>query len=184
MKLIVGLGNPGEEYNNTRHNIGFMIIDSYLGKVKWKSKNNALYYETSINSEKYIFIKPLTFMNDSGNAVIKYKNYYNVAIEDILIIQDDLDLSVGTIRLKQNSNDGGHNGIKSIIQNLHTNSFKRLKVGISNNKSIDTKNYVLGKFSKEEIKILNEELELCHEIIEDFSKMNFIDLMSKYNKRN
>ena len=180
MKLIVGLGNPGEEYTNTRHNIGFMILDSYLGNVKWKSKNNALYFETTINSEKYIFIKPLTFMNLSGDAVIKYKNYYDVNIEDILVIQDDLDLPVGTIRLKENSSDGGHNGIKSIIQCLN---YKRLKIGISNNKNLDTKDYVLGKFSKSEIQELNEILNTCQDIIEDFGKVSFRELMSKYNKR-
>ena len=183
MKLIVGLGNPGKEYENTRHNIGFMILDSFLGKVKWKTKNNAMYYEKNINNEKYIFIKPLTFMNLSGNAVKKYVDYYKIKIEDILVIQDDLDLDVGILRLKQNSSDGGHNGIKSIISCLQTKDFKRLKVGISNNKSIDTKDYVLNNFSKEEIKKLNNILDDCYNIIEDFAQMSFIDLMSKYNKR-
>lgn len=183
MKLIVGLGNPGKEYENTRHNIGFMILDSFLGKVKWKTKNNAMYYEKNINNEKYIFIKPLTFMNLSGNAVRKYVDYYKIKIEDILVIQDDLDLDVGILRLKQNSSNGGHNGIKSIISCLQTKDFKRLKVGISNNKSIDTKDYVLNNFSKEEIKKLNNILSVCYNIIEDFAQMSFIDLMSKYNKR-
>ena len=183
MKLIVGLGNPGQEYENTRHNIGFIILDTYLGKVKWKSKNSAFYYETNINGEKHLFLKPLTFMNLSGQAVRSYIDYYNIATEDILIIHDDLDLPIGTIRLKQDSSAGGHNGIKSIISHLGTQNFKRLKIGISNNKSMDTKDYVLGKFTKEEITILNKILEDTHNIIEDFSKMSFIDLMSKYNKR-
>lgn len=183
MKLIVGLGNPGMEYNNTRHNIGFMILDSFLGNVKWKSKNNALYYEQSINNEKYIFIKPLTFMNLSGDAVIKYVKYYDINLDDILVIHDDLDLEFGSIRLKDNSSSGGHNGIKSIISCLHTQEFKRLKIGVSNNKNIDTKDYVLGKFSKSEIQKLNELLPKCGNIIEDFSVMTFDELMSKYNCR-
>ncbi len=183
MKLIVGLGNPGQEYENTRHNIGFMVLDTYLGKVKWKSKNNAFYYETNINGEKYLFLKPLTFMNLSGKAVKSYIDYYNIDIADILIIHDDLDLPVGTIRLKQDSSAGGHNGIKSIISHLGTQNFKRLKIGISNNKNLDTKDYVLGKFSKNEIDSLNKILEDTHNIIEDFAQMSFIDLMSKYNKR-
>lgn len=183
MKLIVGLGNPGKEYDNTRHNIGFMLLDSYLGNVKWKNKNNAFYYESIINGEKYIFMKPLTFMNLSGNAVVQYINYYNIDVKDILVIHDDLDLPIGTIRLKENSSDGGHNGIKSIIKCLKTKEFKRLKVGISNNKEMDTKDYVLGKFSKNEIKQLNELLPSVQNIIEDFSKLLFLDLMSKYNKR-
>ena len=183
MKLIVGLGNPGEEYTNTRHNIGYMIVDSYLGKVKWRTKNNAFFYETEIDNEKVIFIKPLTFMNLSGEAVYKYKEYYNIDIKDILIIHDDLDLPVGTIRLKENSSDGGHNGIKSIIQCLKSNEFKRLKIGISNNKMIDTKDYVLGKFSKSEISELNKILDICQNIINDFSVLGFADLMNKYNRR-
>lgn len=183
MKLIVGLGNPGEEYNITRHNVGFMILDSYLGKVKWKAKNNALYYEKVINNEKYIFIKPLTFMNLSGDAVIKYVKYYNISIEDILVIHDDLDLFMGKIRLKKDSSSGGHNGIKSIIQCLHSQNFNRLKIGISNNKNIDTKDYVLGKFSKEEIKQLNEIIPICNNIIDDFSRVSFEEMMSKYNHR-
>lgn len=181
MKLIVGLGNCGNEFNYTRHNVGFMILDSYLGKVKWKTKNEALFYEKIINDEKYIFVKPLTYMNLSGNAVIKYVNYYNIHIEDILVIHDDLDLDLGKIRLKRNSSSGGHNGIKSIISCLHTQNFKRLKIGISNDKTKDTKDFVLGKFSKNEISILNENLDKCFNIIEDFSKLTFLDLMSKYN---
>ena len=183
MKLIIGLGNPGNEYEYTRHNIGFMILDSYLGKVKWKSKNEAFYYETKINNEKYLFLKPLTFMNLSGNAVLKFVNYYDIKLQDILVIHDDLDLNLGTIRLKENSSAGGHNGIKSIISALQSQEFKRLKIGISNNKKMDTKDYVLGKFTKEEINILNNILNDCHNIIEDFSAMSFTDLMSKYNKR-
>lgn len=183
MKLIVGLGNPGQEYENTRHNIGFMVLDTYLGKVKWKSKNNAFYYETNINGEKYLFLKPLTFMNLSGNAVKKYVDYYNIALEDILIIHDDLDLKLGTIRLKQDSSAGGHNGIKSIIQCLSTQNFKRLKIGISSVQNGDTIDYVLGKFSKTEINELNNILDICYNIIEDFSVLSFDELMSKYNKR-
>lgn len=183
MKLIVGLGNSGKEYEYTRHNIGFMVLDAYLGNVKWKTKNNALYYEKSINNEKYIFIKPLTFMNLSGEAVIKYVNYYNVDIKDVLVIHDDLDLPIGSFRLKENSSSGGHNGIKSIINCLHSNSFRRLKIGVSNNKNIDTKDYVLGKFSKSDIKSLNSIINQCANIIEEFSEKSFLDLMSQYNKR-
>ena len=181
MKLIVCLGNPGEEFKNTRHNIGFMVLDSYLGNVKWKVKNSALYYETFINNEKYIFIKPLTFMNLSGEAVFKYVKYYNLNITDILVIHDDMDLEIGKIRLKQNSSSGGHNGIKSIINLLNTQNFKRLKIGISQNRKIETKDYVLGKFTKSELEILNNSLPKCANIIEDFSKITFIELMSKYN---
>ncbi|MDE6292442.1 MAG: aminoacyl-tRNA hydrolase, partial [Bacilli bacterium] len=112
MKLIVGLGNPGKEYQSTRHNVGFMVLDSYLGEVKWSSKFNGLYYQTNINGEKYIFLKPQSYMNLSGGVIRKYVDYFKINIEDILVIQDDLDLSVGKIRIKINSSAGGHNGIK------------------------------------------------------------------------
>ena len=95
MKLVVGLGNPGKEYDKTRHNIGFMVLDDYLGNVKWSTKFNALYYECVINQEKVLFVKPLTYMNNSGKAVGEFVRYFNIDMKDILVIQDDLDLNVG-----------------------------------------------------------------------------------------
>ena len=151
MKLIVGLGNPGKEYENTRHNIGFMVLDDYLGNVKWSNKFNALYYESFIGTEKVIFLKPLTYMNNSGNAVGEFVRYYNFDMKDILIIQDDLDEEIGLYKLKVNSSSGGHNGIKSIISSLGTQSFPRLKVGIGSVKKDEVIDYVLGKFSKKEM---------------------------------
>ena len=103
MKLIVGLGNPDKEYDKTRHNVGFMVIDNYLGSVNWSNKFNALYCEKVINGEKIIFVKPLTYMNNSGNAVGEFVRYFNIDNKDILVIQDDLDQELGKIKLKQNS---------------------------------------------------------------------------------
>ncbi len=183
MKLIIGLGNPGKDYQNTRHNVGFLILDNYLGNVDWKEKFNALYFEKRINSEKVIFVKPLTFMNLSGNAVVKYVNYYNVNIDDILVIQDDLDLSFSTYKLKKNSSAGGHNGIKSIINCLGSQDFLRLKIGVSNNKSIDTKDYVLGRFSKEEKDKLDSLQKTFNEIIESFVIVGISKTMNIYNTK-
>ena len=104
MKLIVGLGNPGKEYANTRHNIGFMVLDAYLGEVKWSSKFNGLYYQTTVGGEKYIFLKPQSYMNLSGGVVKKYADYFKITFEDILIIQDDLDLELGKLRIKKRYN--------------------------------------------------------------------------------
>ena len=103
MKLVVGLGNPGKEYDKTRHNIGFMVLDDYLGNVKWSNKFNSLYYESVINQEKVLFIKPLTYMNNSGKAVGEFVRYFNIDMKDILVIQDDLDLNVGDYKLKCHS---------------------------------------------------------------------------------
>ncbi len=183
MKLIIGLGNPGKDYQNTRHNVGFLILDNYLGNVDWKEKFNALYFEKRINSEKVVFVKPLTFMNLSGNAVVKYVNYYNVNIDDILVIQDDLDLPFSTYKLKKNSSAGGHNGIKSIINCLGSQDFLRLKIGVSNNKSIDTKDYVLGRFSKEEKDKLDSLQKTFNEIIESFVIVGISKTMNIYNTK-
>lgn len=181
MKLIFGLGNPGGEYANTRHNIGFIMLDDYIGENKWSKKFNGLYIEKSINGEKYIFVKPLSYMNLSGGVVSSFVKYYKVTNKDIIVIHDDLDLPVGKIRIKVNSSAGGHNGIKDIIKSLNTQEFCRIKVGISNNKDIDTKDYVLGKFSKADMDTIKNVEREVYEIIEnyDFDKIDI--LMNKYN---
>lgn len=181
MKLIVGLGNPGKEYENTRHNIGFIALDSYLGGVKWSKKFNGEYYETNINGEKYIFLKPLSYMNLSGGVVASFVKFYKLSYKDVLVIQDDLDLPVGKFRIKVNSSAGGHNGIKDIINCLQTNAFARIKLGVSNNKEIDTKDYVLGKFSKSELNEIENNFSSVYKIIENFDYDNIQDLMNKYN---
>ena len=181
MKLIVGLGNPGKEYEKTRHNIGFMCLDNYLGDVKWSSKFNGLYYETNIHGEKYIFVKPQSYMNLSGGVVRQYKDYFDIDIKDILVIQDDLDLPVGKIRLKINSTAGGHNGIKDIIANLGTDAFARIKVGVSQDRSIDTKDYVLGKIGKDDMKTIVDKFSDINKIIEEFDYSQINELMGKYN---
>ena len=165
MKLVVGLGNPGKEYENTRHNIGFMSLDHYLGNVKYSKKFNAEYYETNIGGEKCIFIKPLSYMNLSGKVVYDFVNFYKLDLSDVLVIQDDMDLEFGKIRIKINSSSGGHNGIKDIIKHLNSTSFARIKVGIAHNRNMDTKDYVLSKFSKEELNTLSNSFSVVDKII-------------------
>lgn len=184
MKLIVGLGNPGKEYEKTRHNVGFMILDSYLKDEKWKEKFNALYVEKVIDGIKVLFVKPLTYMNLSGDAVVKFVNYYDIDINDVLVIHDDLDISFGTYKLKFNSSDGGHNGIKSIINRFNSKAFSRLKIGVSHDKSIDTKDYVLGEFSKIELDTLNNSQTLFEKIIESFIKEGIDKTMASFNGHN
>ena len=184
MKLIVGLGNPGKEYNNTRHNIGFMCVDKlseyYNFKIE-KNKFNGLYTIQKINDEDIIFLKPQKFMNLSGEVIREFVNYYKINIQDILIICDDLDMELGKIRLRYKGSSGGHNGLKNISINLGTSDFKRIKIGISNNKNIDTKDYVLGKFNSEESKIISNSIDLIPSIIDDYLKIKFDNLMNKYN---
>lgn len=181
MKLIVGLGNPGKEYVKTRHNIGFMALDNYLANVDFKVKDNYSVLEKNINNEKVIFLKPLTFMNESGLAVRKVVDYYNINIEDILVIYDEMDFEVGDFKIKASGSSAGHNGIKSIIKHLGTENFKRIRIGISKPKgnSID---FVLGKFSKEDYEKIKEVLDIINNVIDDFLILDFEKLMSKYNR--
>ena len=183
MKLIVGLGNPGKEYDKTRHNVGFMVIDNYLDSVNWSNKFNALYCEKVINGEKIIFVKPLTYMNNSGNAVGEFVRYFNIDSKDILVIQDDLDLNVGDYKLKMHSSSGGHNGIKSIIASLGNQDFPRLKVGIGSVKKDEVIDYVLGKFSKSELEVLNELFNTFDKIINSFINEGIDKTMNVYNTK-
>lgn len=182
MKLIVGLGNPGKEYENTRHNIGFMVIDNYLKNEKFKTKFNGMYLKKVINNEEVIFLKPLSYMNLSGEVVKKYVDYFKINLNDLLIISDDLDMPCFKIKLKYKGSSGGHNGLKNIIQNINTEEFKRLKIGISNNLNIDTKSYVLSKFNQEELEKLHKKFEITNNIINDFINLDFEKVMSKYNE--
>lgn len=179
MKLVVGLGNPGKEYENTRHNVGFIILDNYLNGTTWNKDKDCMYQIINYNNERVIFLKPLTYMNLSGNAVARIANYYKVSSKDILVIHDDLDLKNGVYRLKANSSSGGHNGIKSIIQMLGTTDFSHLKIGIGNNKNINTRNYVLNKLSTEEINNLRSDKYI--EIINYFLDYGIEKSMNKYN---
>ena len=186
MKLIVGLGNPGKEYKNTRHNVGFDVVDEYLKKHNQnvnKSKFEGMYSELIINGEKVIFLEPQKYMNLSGEVVKAFVDYFKIDISDILIINDDLDLEVGKFRLKPSGSSGGHNGLKNIAMHLQTENYKRLKIGISNNKNIDTKDYVLGKFSSDDLETYNNIFNISVNIINDFIKNDFDKVMSKYNHK-
>ena len=182
MKLIVGLGNPGNEYKNTRHNVGFIVVDNYLKNEKWTKEKNYDYVITNVFGEKVCFLKPLTYMNMSGQAVSKIVNFYKINMQDILIIQDDLDMDTGTYKIKRNSSSGGHNGIKSIISELHTEEFARLKIGISKSAQIPVDKYVLAKFSTDELNKINANLDTFNGIIDYFIKFGIEEAMAKYNK--
>lgn len=188
MKLIVGLGNPGKEYENTRHNIGFSFLDYYLNKKgissSWKEKLSGLFIIEELFGDKVIFLKPQTFMNLSGDSVSKVVNYYDISLNDILIVSDDMDLLIGNYKLKANGSSGGHNGLKDIGNKLSSNNFKRLKIGISKTDSSDKKDYVLGKFNKTERKILDKVFQDLIPVMDDYFQLPFEDLMSKYNRKN
>ena len=186
MKMIVGLGNPGKEYEYTRHNIGFIIIDNYAEKnrINFSEKFNGLYAKYKINNETIILLKPLSYMNASGVVIKKYADYFKIVPQDILIIQDDLDMPVGKVKIKFKGSSGGHNGIKNIIQNLHTELFPRFKIGIGRNLNMPIKDYVLTKLTKEDIEKINKIKLFSNDVIDEFIESDIEKVMSKYNGEN
>ena len=182
MKLIVGLGNPGKEYEKTRHNVGFMAVDTFSNSNNWvfKRKFNSFYVETVINDEKILLLKPQTFMNLSGAAVLEFKNYFDIKIGDILVFYDDVNFEVGNFKIKKSGSSGGHNGMNDIINKLKTQDIKRVKIGISKNKSV-LKDYVLSNFNSKDLEKLNNVFKITNNIIKDFTNMDFEKVMSKYN---
>ena len=169
MKIIVGLGNPGPKYGKTRHNAGFMVIQALFEKLEgneWKesTKFKSLIAEVQLNGEKAILVKPLTMMNLSGQAVAKILNFYKESPENLTVIYDDLDLPLGTIRIREKGSAGTHNGMKSIIQELGSEEFNRIRLGIESRgetapEQQDTSSYVLSDFTKEEEPIIKKSIE-------------------------
>ena len=154
MKLIVGLGNPGKQYEQTRHNIGFIVIDKLAEKLNiqlHQAKFKGLFGSGLVEGEKVLLLKPLTYMNLSGESIRAIMDFYQIDIEDLVVIYDDLDLPAGRIRLRQRGSAGGHNGIKSTISHLGTQEFNRIRVGINRpTNGMAITDYVLGRFSEEE----------------------------------
>lgn len=184
MKLIVGLGNPGKEYEKTRHNMGFMAIDKYATAKRLsfdKEKFGGIYTDFLYNNEKIILLKPQKYINLSGDVIKKYVDYFKIDINDLLIISDDLDMNIGKIKIKYKGSSGGHNGLKNIEANLNTKNYKRIKIGISNNKKIDTKDYVLGKFDPESDRMIEATINQFPQILDDYLNISFDNLMNKYN---
>lgn len=153
MYLIVGLGNPGKEYTNTRHNVGFLFVDdlaSQMSAEEWKKWYQGLYTSCTLEWNKCILLKPETYMNLSGKSVQACASFFKIAPKDIIIISDDIDMEFGKIRFRETGSQGGHNGIGSIIEVLWTQDIKRIKIGIGRHPNMDAADWVLSKFSKEE----------------------------------
>lgn len=186
MKLIVGLGNPGKNYENTRHNMGFMALNEIaktLNVTFSKEKFNGLYVSTTYKNEKIILLKPQCYMNLSGEVISKFMSFYKIRIDDFLVIHDDLDLPVGSFKIKPGGSPGGHNGLKNIESHLHTKQYKRIKIGVSNDKNRDTKEYVLEKIGKKDMDLLQNVLEKMPMIFEDYMSLSYDLLMNKYNRK-
>ena len=185
MKLIVGLGNPGKKYKNTRHNVGHMIIDQcakqYQVSMKLDTRFDGEISQIMLHDEKALLLKPTTYMNLSGQSILKTIQYYNIAIEDILVFVDDVNLDTGRLRLREFGGHGGHNGLRNIVGLLHSNQFKRVRIGVDNNTSMPLDKYVLDTFNKEETIIIDLAISKCLNIIDDYMKqVPFSDIMNEY----
>lgn len=185
MKLIVGLGNIGDKYVFTRHNAGFMLADSIAinENLNFRENSRLKCLMTNLRNgvDDYLIIKPTTFMNLSGEAVRAVSDYYKIPVEDILIVFDDLSLELGKIRFRANGSDGGHNGIKSVIQHMGTQNIARLKIGIGPQPSIPSEVFVLQNFSKEELEILKDTLTIAKNGISCYFKEGISVAQNKFN---
>ena len=188
MYIIVGLGNPTKEYKNTRHNIGFELVDELIDKydiIYSGTKHRAMYGSGLIDGTKAVVAKPLTYMNLSGEAVRSLVDYYKIdPEEELIIIYDDISLAPGKIRIREKGSAGGHNGIKSIIQHLGTNKFKRIRIGVGEKpQGWDLADYVLGHFSKEEQKLMAEAIKNSDKAIGMILKGEIAAAMNEFNEK-
>ena len=169
MYLIVGLGNPGKKYDKTRHNVGFDAIDllaDYFAINIDKVKFNGVYGETRYKGEKIILLKPVTYMNASGDCLVQFANYFGVDEENIIVLVDDIDIEFGSVRIKRNGSPGTHNGLKSIVERLKTKNFPRVKIAVNQKPSyMNLADFVLSRFSDEERKIIDQEIEIARDAV-------------------
>lgn len=189
MKAILGLGNPGEEYINTRHNVGFMILDRFAEKyhLQFKPSKHDYYFASGeLENFPFVLVKPLTYVNRSGESALDVLNDYKITLNDILIICDDLNLEFGKIRIRKTGGDGGHNGIASIIYSLNSDYFLRLRFGIGRNfEKGEMVNFVLSRFTENELSELTKKYDLAVELMESFilgGSETMLNLLSKKNK--
>ncbi len=186
MYIIIGLGNPGKKYENTRHNMGFIAIDRLAEKHNIqvdKIKFKALVGDGRIAGQKVLLVKPQTYMNLSGESVREVANYYKVNTNDIIVIYDDLDLPLGHIRIRKSGSAGTHNGMKSVVYQLRSDQFPRIRIGIGGNGDEDIINYVIGGFKKEEVKILEDTVDNVVSAIECAISESLDIAMNRYNTK-
>lgn len=184
MKMIVALGNPGDEYALTKHNVGFIIVDEIYraDNFKFEKKFNTMIYKASHRGEKYLVVKPQTYMNLSGIAVSQIANYYQIKLDDILVIYDDINFAPGKFKIKASGSAGGHNGIDNIIQQMASQKIARIKVGVGKNNS-ELKKYVLSNFNQQDLQLIKNQIANYQKIIEDFITNDINYLMNNYNKK-
>lgn len=185
MKLIVGLGNPTPQYDKTRHNVGFAVIDHLMneyGIALDTAKHKGFYGKGRIAGESVILLKPMTYMNLSGESVVQVANYYKIAPQDVIVVYDDINLDVGRLRIREKGSAGGHNGIKNIIAHLGTDEFPRIRVGVGMKPpKMDLADYVLSRFLKEEEALMEEGYERAAKAMELMVEDEISQAMNLYN---
>ncbi|MCD6420664.1 MAG: aminoacyl-tRNA hydrolase [Synergistetes bacterium] len=187
MKIIVGLGNPGEEYALTRHNIGFMVVDSLFEGLRfkgWKLKRDLMVASREIRGQEVYLCKPYTYMNNSGIAVLYMKEWLNVSAADFVIVYDDVDLPVGMIRVRKKGSAGGHKGMESIIYHLQTEEIPRVRIGIGPKpENVEMREYVLSNFSIDEIPLIRDALSKGVDALKEIIYRNIDVAMQKFNRK-
>lgn len=187
MKLVVGLGNPGKQYDKTKHNIGFAVIDELA--ARWdapllQSKFKGAFSTVHKNGEKVILLKPLTYMNLSGESIRPLMDYYDIQTEDLVVVYDDLDLPMGSLRLRQKGSAGGHNGIKSTIAHVGTQNFNRIRIGINRPpQGMKVPDYVLSRFLDEDWAAMQDVIKKSAVACETFLEKPFLEVMNEFNGR-
>ena len=184
MKIIVGLGNPGKEYKNTRHNIGYMVLEEMASRYpieKQDSKFDAVIGQIRVKGEKVLLVKPLTYMNLSGKAVQPLMHWHKLGLEDLMVIYDDMDLPLGTIRMRAAGGSGGHNGIKSIIERLADSEFARTRIGIGRPADREAVDWVLGNFNSDEKKQMEQTIKQAADAVERWITGGIMEAMNAYN---
>lgn len=183
MWLIAGLGNPGSRYEKTRHNVGFLVLEEFIQiqQSEFKEKEDYKICKGSLGDEKIILLEPLTFMNMSGVAVRKIMQKSNIYPEKLIVIHDDLDLETGSLKIRRKGSAGGHKGVESIIQNIGTQEFIRVKIGIGRDPFVPPEKYVLSKFRKEEMQLIREAIEKAVESVHSIINDGVERAMNRFN---
>lgn len=188
MKMLVGLGNPGKEYENTKHNVGWMLLDAIADNLgnsaEWRKCGKALVVEFRLGAEKLILVKPLTYMNLSGEAVGPLMNWYKLDTGDVIVAHDDMDIPVGTVRIRKKGGAGGHNGIKSLLQHLPDENFARIRIGIGRPlPGWSVVDHVLAVFNEDQRPLINESIKYLIPAVECIVTSGIDFAMNKYNPK-
>lgn len=185
MKIIIGLGNPGRQYEDTRHNAGFMVVDKFAEKHGVdisKARFNALLGEVFVNGEKIVLVKPMTYMNNSGQAVGEVLNFYKPDLEDIIVVVDDIEIELGMLRIRAKNGKGTHNGLKSIFAHLKTDDYAKMKLGVGKFKrDMDLADFVLARPSKEDDEIIDDLIDRAVDALDEFTASPIDIVMNKFN---